>query len=371
MSTINEILHTQSTAESRWARLGPYYAMFPLEFAFETIDEFSKKGDFIIDPFAGRFSSIFAGSVTGRKGVGIEINPVGWLYGKAKINPASMNRVLEKLKLIYQKRNNYKRTMENMPQFYRLCFCDEVLKFLLSARRNLQWKEKKIDATLMSIILVYLHGKIEQSLSNQMKMTKAMGMNYSINWWKEQNMETPPEINPYKFLKNRIEWRYEKGLPQTESETETILGDSTKKLLNMAKINQNKFSLLFTSPPYCSVTDYYSDQWLRYWMLGGVGNPLCLRERHKDRFNNKVEYSNLLNSVFKNCSYLMKEKSTIYVRTDIRQFTQETTINVLKRNFPDYKMYTFPANVNKRTQTDVMGNSSLKRGEIDIIMQRK
>jgi len=371
MSTISDILHTRSTAESRWARLGPYYAMFPLEFAFDTIEEYSKKEDFIIDPFAGRFSSIFAGSVTGRKGVGIEINPVGWLYGKTKIHPASKGQVLERLKIIYQKRNNYEKTMENMPLFYRFCFCDDVLKFLLSARRNLQWKTKKTDATLMSIILVYLHGKIGQSLSNQMKMTKAMGMNYSINWWKKNNMKTPPDLNPYEFLKNKIEWRYEKGLPQTESETKTILGDCTKKLINLKETNQNKFSLLFTSPPYCSVTDYYSDQWLRYWMLGGAGNPLCLREKHKDRFNNKDEYTNLLNNVFESCSYLMKQKSTIYVRTDIRQFTLETTIDVLKRNFPNHKMRKRPANVDKRTQTDIMGNTSLKRGEIDIIMQRK
>jgi hypothetical protein len=261
--------------------------------------------------------------------------------------------------------------MENMPTFYRLCFCDDVLKFLLSARKNLQWESNKIDATLMSIILVYLHGKIGQSLSNQMKMTKAMGINYSINWWKEKNMETPPEINPYDFLKSRIEWRYKKGLPKTESETKIVLGDSTKKLSNMIKTNQNKFSLLFTSPPYCSVTNYYSDQWLRYWMLGGAKNPLSLKEQYKDRFNNKIEYYNLLNSVFESCSYLMKKKSVIFVRTDIRQFTKETTINVLKRNFPNHKIDIRPAKVDKRTQTEIMGNSSLKKGEVDIIMRSK
>jgi hypothetical protein len=204
-----------------------------------------------------------------------------------------------------------------------------------------------------------------------MKMTKAMGMNYSINWWKEKNMETPPEINPYEFLKSRIEWRYEKGLPKTESETKTVLGDSTKILLNMNKTNHNKFSLLFTSPPYCSVTNYYSDQWLRYWMLGGAGNPLGLKEKHKNRFNNKVEYYNLLNSVFESCSYLMENTSIIYVRTDIRQFTRETTINVLRRNFPNHKMHISPANIDKRTQTEIMGNTSSKKGEIDIIMQSK
>lgn len=73
-----------STAEARWARFGPYYAMFPLEFAFNVVEEYSKEGDYIIDPFAGRCSSIYAGGVLGRNSLGIEINPVGWLYGKSK-----------------------------------------------------------------------------------------------------------------------------------------------------------------------------------------------------------------------------------------------------------------------------------------------
>jgi len=85
MISSKEIIRGHSTAESRWARLGPYYAMFPLDFAFDIVEEYSKKGDYIFDPFAGRFSSIFAGSVCERKGLGIEINPVGWLYGRVKL----------------------------------------------------------------------------------------------------------------------------------------------------------------------------------------------------------------------------------------------------------------------------------------------
>jgi hypothetical protein len=345
--------------------------MFPLEFAFETVEEYSQKNDYILDPFAGRFSSIYAGSVIGRKGVGIEINPVGWLYGKVKVHPAPLVRVLERLAFVYKKRHNYKTTAKNMPLFYKMCFCEEVLNFLLSARKNLQWLNDSTDASLMSIILVYLHGKIGQSLSNQMRMTKAMGINYSINWWKEQNMEIPPEVNPYEFLKGRIEWRYEKGLPETESDTKIILGDSTIILSNLVKKSPGKFSLLFTSPPYCSVTNYHADQWLRYWMLGGAGNPLYLKEKYKDRFLNKEDYYNLLYNVFEKCSFLMKKKSIVYVRTDVRQFTQETTIDVLKRHFPNHKMYIFPADISKKTQTEVMGNTSLKKGEIDIFMLRK
>ena len=43
MRNINNIVRGFSTPESRWARFGPYYAMFPLEFAFEVVEKYSKK----------------------------------------------------------------------------------------------------------------------------------------------------------------------------------------------------------------------------------------------------------------------------------------------------------------------------------------
>src|ERR1700744_4539663 len=97
MIATEKILKGFKTAESRWARFGPYYAMFPVEFAFEVVDKFSKEGDFIFDPFAGRCSSIYAGGVMGRSSLGIEINPVGWLYGSSKLQPADEQDVIDRL----------------------------------------------------------------------------------------------------------------------------------------------------------------------------------------------------------------------------------------------------------------------------------
>ena len=53
MINVKDIVKGFKTPESRWARFGPYYAMFPLDFAFEVVEQYSKKDDFIIDPFAG------------------------------------------------------------------------------------------------------------------------------------------------------------------------------------------------------------------------------------------------------------------------------------------------------------------------------
>jgi len=375
MITKEEILKGYKTAEARWARFGPYYAMFPLDFAFEVVEKYSKKGDYILDPFAGRCSSIYAGGVLGRISLGIEINPVGWLFGKVKLQPAAKEDVIDRLLEIYGKRNYYRRSIEKLPEFYRICYSDEVLKFLLAARANLDWKNNDIDATLMSILLVYLHGKLGEGLSNQMRMTKSMGMNYSVEWWKKNGLTKPPEINPFEFILKKIEWRYEKGTPNI-TESAVVFGDSSNQLVNISERaiqNDIKFSLLFTSPPYYSITDYHADQWLRLWLLGGTENPHSLKDKHKGRFVNKVDYYNLLDSVFGLSSRMMDERNTIYVRTDRREFTFNSTLEILNKHFPNHKTRIIekPLTKDTKTQTKLFGDKSMKPGEVDIIMTRK
>lgn len=374
MIETEKVLKGFKTPEARWARFGPYYAMFPLEFAFEVVKKFSQKGDYIIDPFAGRCSSIYAGGVLGRNSLGIEINPVGWLYGTVKLQPADKEDVVDRLLEIYGKRNYYNRAIEQMPKFFRMCYCDEVLKFLLAARKYLDWKNNKVDATLISIILIYLHAKLGEGLSNQMRMTKSMGMNYSVKWWKKNKMTKPPEINPCDLILNKINWRYEKGKP-TVTESAVVFGDSANELKAITERsirNDIKFSLLFTSPPYCSITDYHADQWLRLWLLGGEANPQSLKEKHKGRFVNKKEYYDLLDNVFGLCSKMMKQKSTIYVRTDKREFTFNSTLEILKKYFPKHAVQIIekPLKKSTRTQTKLFGDKSLKPGEVDIVLIR-
>jgi DNA modification methylase len=374
MIPIEKILKGFDTAEARWARFGPYYAMFPLEFAFEVVEKYSEPNDYIIDPFAGRCSSIYAGGVLGRNSLGIEINPVGWLYGTVKLKPADKEEVVDRLLEIYSKRNYYTHEIETMPEFYHICYCDEVLKFLLSARNHLNWRNNSVDATLMSIILIYLHAKIGEGLSNQMRMTKSMGMNYSVLWWKKNKMVAPPEINPCEFILKKIEWRYEKGKPNI-NESAVIFGDSSNKLVGIvdrAMDNDIKFSLLFTSPPYYSITDYHADQWLRLWLLGGTESPQSLKDKHKGRFINKQEYYDLLDNVFGLCSKIMKQNSTIYVRTDKREFTYNSTLEILEKHFPKHSKLIVekPLNKDTKTQTKLYGDKSMKPGEVDIIMTR-
>ncbi len=363
-----------NSSVDRWAAFGPYYAMFPLEFAFEVIEKYSEPGQLVIDPFAGRASSIYAAATQGRYGLGIEINPLGWVYAQTKLNPSPLHLVENRLKAIARasESKKYEEQAKKLPEFFKLCFAKSTRTFLLAARNNLNWKDNHVDRTLMSFILVYLHGKINQSLSNQMSLTKALGPIYSVRWWKERELK-PPKIDVKNFLLSRIRWRYAKGTPQITYSTVTM-GDSTLLLKKEAEALKERIgkrcSLLFTSPPYYGLTDYHRDQWLRLWLLGGEEEPLWKSKKHGGRFDSQVEYIELLETVFCNVAQIMDDTGTVYVRTDIRDFTKTTTLNTLRKHFPDWRETIIDAPVTGKTQTTIWGNKSSRPGEVDIILTR-
>jgi len=133
--------------------------------------------------------------------------------------------------------------------------------------------------------------------------------------------------------------------------------------------------LLFTSPPYWSIVDYHADQWLRLWLLGDDEKPKANTDKHKRRFNSKVDYINLLQTVFQTSAEVMKNQSTVFVRTDAREFTYQTTLGILKECFPKHKIKEEKKPFTKRTQTELFNHSETlpteKFGEVDLILTRK
>ena len=365
---------TYQNAVGRWAGIGPYYAMFPNEFAFDVISRFTRQNDWIFDPFAGRFSSIYAATSQNRNGVGIEINPVGWIYGQSKLHPAPQENVELRLQEICDRARHFgMRSYKKLPEFFLHCYSPKVLSFLLAAKNDLDWRTNPVDTTLMSLILVFLHAKLGSGLSNQMRQSKAMAPDYSIRWWSDRNMK-PPDIEPLAFMQQKIEWRYKQGRPEEISEGKAILADSTVELKEIiAKVEcgeQPKFQLLLTSPPYYDITHYHYDQWLRYWMLGGPSWPSKAEDKHRGRFSSQLAYKILLDTVFEQASRIMTDNAIIYIRTDKRRFTLETTRNSLLQNFQNWELQEINQPFNRQTQTALFGDFDIKPGEVDLVMRR-
>jgi hypothetical protein len=350
-------------AATRWAGVGPYYAMMPTIFALEQIKRFTKPGDVVLDPFCGRGTVPFVAGVLSRSFFGVEIFPVGWVYAAAKCKPASERQVTKRLEQIAIVRP---RSVENS-DFFRMAFAPKVLKFLCAARQHLDWTSDPVDRTLMAIILICLHDKNKVGLSNQMRQTKAVHPDYAVRWWRRKHKSQPPEIDPLEMLKSKIKWRYAKGRPKLAGNGKIYLGDCTKILSQASRISDVK--LLFTSPPYYEITNYLVDQWLRNWLLGGPSRPRSGDHPYMKRFDNKDVYRRLLNRAFKLAAKKLRPDAVILVRTDAREFTLNTTREVLTKIFPEKELLiALSPLTGKLSQTALFGDKRQKPGEVDILL---
>jgi hypothetical protein len=344
--------------------------MFPVAFARQVIADMTVPGDGVLDPFAGRGTSVFCAGEMGRRGLGVELNPVGWLYAKTKLRPAAAKGLIIRAKQLLADQSYVDAQIAKLPPFYQLCFAPRILRFLVAARQELNWRTSRVDGTLMAMILNYLHGKIDKSgpsaLSNQMRQTKCMAPDYSVRWWQHNGYVSPPDFCPIEFLSDRINRRYKHGSPVFD-DCSVMLGDCRTVLPRIR--GREPFRLLLTSPPYCGVTSYYYDQWLRLWMLGDAAHPTRAGGTWKGKFEHRQAYAELLLKAFGRARRLLSEDATVYVRTDAREITLSMTKRVLTQVFPDKVSEFVPAPYNKATQTSLFGDKLPKPGEYDIILR--
>jgi DNA modification methylase len=354
-----------STAEGRWSGFGPYYAMFPVEFARQVVEQYCPPGGAVLDPFCGRGTVPFVALATGRTALACDINPVAWIFAKTKTDPyPDAKRLMRRACAIQASVTDADRTPVN--EFQELAWSQDVLGFLNSARRQLNWRQSQIDRTLMATLLVHLHSKLGEGLSNQMRQSKAMAPEYSVRWWKERAM-LPPNIDVLGMLKEKLSWRYKKGIvsPREGSHRPAIkLGDNREALQRRG----GPFSadLILTSPPYYGVTNYRYDNWIRLWMLRE--GPALPASDAWARHQNQDEYRELIRNTFKQCKSKAAAGVIVYVRTDARKFTLQTTIDTLREVWPNKNLYYAFDGFKKPTQTALFGDKAQKPGEVDLLI---
>lgn len=352
-----------ATAEARWARLGPYYAMFPIRFAQDAIDRFTDPGDLVLDPFCGRGTAPYAAMVAGREALACEINPVAWVYAATKTAPApDPETVKRRIRDIADSIESEDR--EPRSEFQTLAFCPTVLGFLHAARRELRWRRDTTDRTVAALILHYLHSKIPQGLSNQMRHCRAMSPNYCVRWWNSNGYEMPPEIDPVGFLNSRVDWRYRKGIPEKShsSGVTVVLGDSATDL----ELTTLPARLVVTSPPYSSVTNYKADSWLRLWALGE--GPDLPKWDTKQKYVDLTAYRAMVRRVFTATAQRVHPDAAWLVRCDARERTLDVVLPILAEVTDGRKVNVRPAPFSRPTQTSLYGDRSTKPGEMDLIV---
>ncbi len=343
--------------------------MFPASFADDVVLRLTGPNEGILDPFAGRGTAVFSASMHGRRGVGIEINPVGWIYGAAKLEPADARHVARRIVELGVLAGSYTSAADDLPIFFHRCYTKRVRAFLLAARAGLDWRRRSVDRTAMALLLIYLHGKRSAALSNQMRQTKAVWPGYAIRWWDDRDLN-PPDVDPVEFMLSRLRWRYAAGVPRGRL-GRMYLGDSRLVLPRMIQRIRTgqlpRMKLLLTSPPYFGLTNYHYDQWLRLWLLGGEPNAFRSGGSKHGKFEHRERYQQLLADVFRASADLLSEDAVIYVRTGRQTATFTPTAYALREAFPGRDWIEVVRPYRRPTQTALFGDKECKSGEVDLI----
>ena len=350
----------RNTAAGRWYGFGRYLAMLPPPFIFDVVNNFTWPDEVVLDPFCGRGNVPFTASVLGRRTVGIDINPVAWIFTEVKLHPVgSPERVIRRLEEIGRARRPQDRRGRN--RFETMAWAPDVRALLKVARRELDWMGSEIDRTLMAFVALHVQDKLGSGLSNAMSPTISYSPAYAVRWWTDKGLLKAPEIDPVAMLTDKIIRRYECGVPE-QAEGTGLLGDAREKLSVQESLNA---ALLMTSPPYRGVADYWNDYWIRLWLLG--------YEFRKDwqkaaRFENKTNYRHLIQSVFQESSRHLTKDAAILVRSDQRRQTADLCVAALREVWPERSILVRLTMAPHKSVSVHHGHGGTNAKEIDLLL---
>ena len=249
----------------------PYWTMFPLSFPLSVLSE-ARPGDWVLDPFCGRGTTLYAARKHGLPAVGIDSNEVAAAIAAAKlvtVDPGAVVTLAEDLI------ESEAETDSPDGEFWRWCFAPGVLDALCRLRAGLAQREDQAAVALKGVLLGALHGPRNKGapsyFSNQMPRTYATKPKGAVSFWKTREMH-PVEVDVLAIIRRHAERRYAVVPSRTRGAVHG--GDALSVLRRLRR----RFDWVITSPPYPGMVTYRPDGWLRGWLLGGPPAPDYNRE---------------------------------------------------------------------------------------------
>jgi hypothetical protein len=244
----------------------PYYTMYPLDFPLGVLQRNARPGDWVLDPFCGRGTTLFAARAVGLPAVGVDSSPIAEAVARAKLATATPEQVTACVQSILQR----EKEPPDVPTgtFWRLAFHRNTLQALCCLRDAFLARcDSSTRVLARAIILGALHGPVAKSgaryFSNQCPRTFAPKPAYAVRFWEQRRLR-PPRVDIVSVVKDRAR-RYLRYLPpavdgsvrRADSRDEGAIPEG------------HRYSWVITSPPYYGMRTYIPDQWLRNWFLGG------------------------------------------------------------------------------------------------------
>ena len=250
------------------SRICPYFTRFPLQFPLLHLEE-AHPGQWLLDPFCGSGTALFAARVKGLNIVGVDASPVAVTIARAKLRQIEFAAVVDRAAHILMNE-----TAAPIPEgtFWERCYAPDVLDALCRLRRYfMRHRRNPVDTTLCALILGLLHGQQKGGkthyFSNHLPADFSPAQEAAIHFWKQHNLN-PPRCDIMDMIRLRAAQVLTAQLPGAVG----VVRNGDSRSANLSYGNA-RFNWIITSPPYFGMDTYQHDQWLRNWFLGGPTSP--------------------------------------------------------------------------------------------------
>jgi len=254
---------------------------FPPALADYFINNFSKVGDLILDPYSGKGTAPYQACLLDRIGIGVDVTPEAYMLTGAKVHTVKHDEAIDYLKSIKFgiSKTNIKDVDPNVKIFFSTKTLAQILVIKERLLEDLEFEPGKINyeegnvshyaktkkAQLaqywFGILVGILHGSSTSSLSLPCSHSFSMAPSYTKKYAKEHNLKKP-DRNVKQCMIEKSYYLQSAGIARVSGKA--YLG----KAQELPKSWEEKFDLIITSPPYFTAQSYAWDNWLREWLLG-------------------------------------------------------------------------------------------------------
>lgn len=240
-----------------------YRACFKPQLPRFFIEAFTRPGERVYDPFAGRGTTPVEAALTGRRAIGNDVNPLSRLLIAPRLDPPAIGDVARRLGDLECALPPVADAPGDLLAFYHSDTLNDIARL---RTYFLDHAGDSIDAWIRMICLNRLTGHSSGFFSvytlppNQ--ATSAVRQR-KIN---EARGQVPPKRDVFEIVLRKTKALLKAPLPQEFQRDGACL--MTAPAERTPDIADASVDLIVTSPPFLDVVDYPSDNWLRCWFAG-------------------------------------------------------------------------------------------------------
>lgn len=250
-----------------------YHGMFPAKVAHQFIQQYSKPGEVVLDPFSGRGTTPLQARVEGRKAIANDLSPLAYVLSRAKTEPPTwgeINALIDELEKSFTATSA--RGMD-VSSDIRMLYHENTLAQICYVRERLLAKEitkwSRAEFMLAGSLAGIMHGGwrrdgSSQYLSISMPNTFSMSPAYVEKFIRENGLQKLDQ-DVFERLRDKIARLYLDGNPGEVGVTHNL---DAATLLTGDQLAPGSVDLVVTSPPYLQVVNYAQSNWIRLWLLG-------------------------------------------------------------------------------------------------------